>query len=80
MNRIPLREISPKSSDTAGLIFAAGLGLEGCTSGITAAGCISGSHGDLLSGAAGFTVVMNTVLHIAANTLDVITATFLVTH
>ena len=53
--------------------------LEGGADGIVAGGRIGGAYGDLAGHATGFAVVVGTVLHVAADALNVI-ATLLVVH
>ncbi len=62
-------------STVAGVV----VGLERSASGIAAGGRVGGTYGDLFGGTTGFSIVVNTVLHITANAFDVV-ATGLVAH
>lgn len=64
--------------DNSSALLHVRVGLEGGTGGIIAGGGVGGAYGDLTGGATGLSVVIGAVLHVAAYTLDVITALLVV--
>ena len=54
------------------------LGLEGCAECVTRLGCILRAYGNLICRAVRITIVIVAILHIALNSLDVLTTAFIV--